>query len=300
MYNLLDMKLMQYASEELNLSAVAARARLSLPAVSIRLSNLEKSTGVQLLHRTGQLRVTPAGKRFLESAATILKEADALSADLDLIKSGKTARLRIMCNASVAIDDLPLVIDVLEEEFPTLYVEILEGSFPDIRNAVMDGIVDIGLLSSDMHIPGLQFIKYKTEELVLVCPKDHPLAQNSIKQVSFVDTLGYDFIGVDHSKYIRALADMIAIENNLHIKYRAIVSNFETQCVLVGKTQLGIALVMETVAKRHLHTTNTTIIKLTDDWAKGDFMVCVRDLENSPPLLQRFTELMQIRYASIK
>ena len=300
MYNLLDMKLMEYASEELNLSAVAARARLSLPAVSIRLSNLEKSVGVQLLHRSGQLRVTPAGKRFLESTKKILKEADALSADLDLIKLGKTARLKIMCNTSVGIDDLPLVIEMLEKEFPTLYVEILEGSFPEIRIAVMDGSADVGLLSSEMHIPGLQFIKYKTEKLVLLCPKDHPLAQSSKKLIPFSSALKYDFIGVDHTKYIRALADMTATEKNTHIKYRAVVSNFETQCVLVGQTQLGIALVMETVARRHIESTNTTIVHLTDEWATGDFMVCVRDLENSPPLLKRFTELLKQRYRNIE
>lgn len=296
MYDLLDMKLMHYASEELNLGAVAARASLSLSAVSIRLTNLEVSIGVQLLYRSGNLRLTTAGKRFLITAIEILNEADKLSTDLDAIKFGKTARIKIMCNASLAMDDLPYVIDRLDIEFPTLYVEIVEGSFPEIRNAVMNGSADIGLLASDTPIPGLNFIKYKAERLVLLVPADHPLAQTDEKAIPFQRSLGYDFIGIDHSKYIRTLADRIASEHDTHIHYRATVSNFEAQCTLVGQTDMGIALVIETIAKRYVNTMQVKQLALTDAWANGHMMTCVRDLDTAPVVVQRFVELLQRRF----
>jgi DNA-binding transcriptional LysR family regulator len=296
MYDLLDMKLMQYASEELNLGAVAARASLSLSAVSIRLTKLEVSIGVQLLYRSGTLRLTAAGKRFLVTAITILDEAEKLSTDLDAIRFGKTANIKIMCNASLAIDDLPYVIDRLDIEFPTLYVDQVEGSFPEIRNAVMNGSADIGLLASDTPIPGLNFIKYKTEKLVLLVPMDHPLAQSDEKAIPFQHSLAYDFIGTDHSKYIRNLADRIATEHDTHIHYRATVSNFEAQCTMVGQTDMGIALVMETIAKRYTSTMQVKQIALTDDWASGHLMACVRDLDTAPIVVKRFVELMQMRF----
>lgn len=300
MYDLLDMKLMQYANEELTLGAVATRASLSLAAVSIRLTKLEAVIGNQLLYRTsGNLRLTPAGKRFLKSAAIILKEADILSADLDAIKFGKTARLKIMCNASLAIDDLPLVIDRLESEFPTLYIEINEGSFPDIRRAVMDGSADVGLIASPAPVPGLDFVRYKSDRLVLLVPADHPLAQNSEREIPFSNGLPYDFIGVDDSKYIRGLADKVAMDHNTRIHYRAIVSSFETQCTLVGNTHMGIALVLETIAKRYISTTHARMLQLTDEWASGDFAICARDIEHAPVVIRRFVDLMQMRFNRI-
>jgi DNA-binding transcriptional LysR family regulator len=298
MYDLLDMKLMQYASEELNLGAVAARASLSLSAVSIRLTKLEVSIGVQLLYRSGTLRLTAAGKRFLITASAMLDEADKLSTDLDAIRFGKTARIKIMCNASLAIDDLPYVVDRLNIEFPSLYVEIVEGSFTEIRNAVTNGNVDIGLLASDAPLPGLSFIKYKAERLVLLAPSDHPLAQTDEKAIPFQRSLAYDFIGTDHSKYIRTLADRIATEHDTHIHYRATVSNFEAQCTLVGQTDMGIALVMETIAKRYTSTMQVKQIALTDEWASGHLMICARDLDTAPIVIKRFVALMQMRFKS--
>lgn len=299
MFDLIDVKLIKYADEELTLSSVAARARLSLPAVSLRITRLEEKLGVKLLHRTGQLRLTDAGKRFLISANLMIAEAEKLTADIDEIKLGKSARIKIMCNTSVAMDDLPLAIDRLDVEFPTVHFEITDGSFPEIRRAVFENHVDVGLIISPTQIPGVDLIPYKQEKFVLLVPADHELAQLSTRQIKFKDALKYAFIGVERTKYTRSLADSIALEYSTHIHYRAIVDDFETQCTIVGKTHLGIALVLESVAKRHILISNTRIIQLNDEWANSEFMICVRQSENVSPVVKRFIELMQKRFAQI-
>ncbi len=64
------------AAEELNISRASSRLRISQPAVSRQIHDLEDELGVELFVReSGGLRLTPAGEAFLPQARDILRRS---------------------------------------------------------------------------------------------------------------------------------------------------------------------------------------------------------------------------------
>src|SRR5436190_20267994 len=61
-------------AEELNISRASARLRISQPAVSRQLRDLEQELGVELFRREKSgLKLTPAGETFLAHARDLLR-----------------------------------------------------------------------------------------------------------------------------------------------------------------------------------------------------------------------------------
>src|SRR5262249_60123708 len=64
------------AADELNISRASARLRISQPAVSRQLRDLEEELGVDLFAREKSgLRLTPAGESFLAHARDLLRRS---------------------------------------------------------------------------------------------------------------------------------------------------------------------------------------------------------------------------------
>jgi DNA-binding transcriptional LysR family regulator len=83
-------------AEELNISRASARLRISQPAVSRQLRDLEEELGVQLFRRekTG-LKLTSAGETFLAHARDLLRRSgDAVKA-MAALKGGAKEKLTV-------------------------------------------------------------------------------------------------------------------------------------------------------------------------------------------------------------
>jgi len=64
-------------AKELNGSRASARLRISQPAVSRQLRDLEEELGVPLFHRgNSRLKLTPAGEAFLAHARDLLRRSN--------------------------------------------------------------------------------------------------------------------------------------------------------------------------------------------------------------------------------
>src|SRR3954451_5211124 len=78
-------------AEELNVSRASARLRISQPAVSRQLRDLEEELGVALFHREKSgLKLTPAGETFLAHARDLLRRSgDAVKQMMAFIQRAK-------------------------------------------------------------------------------------------------------------------------------------------------------------------------------------------------------------------
>src|SRR5215471_2496486 len=70
-------------AEELNISRASARLRISQPAVSRQLRDLEEELGVDLFHRrNSRLKLTAAGEAFLAHARDLLRRSNDAAMDM--------------------------------------------------------------------------------------------------------------------------------------------------------------------------------------------------------------------------
>jgi len=91
-----DIKIFLKVVQKKSFSAAAAELNLSQSAVSKHVARLERSLGVQLLHRsTHQLSLTEAGADFCERAAHIVTELDDARKSAAALSAGIKGGLRI-------------------------------------------------------------------------------------------------------------------------------------------------------------------------------------------------------------
>src|SRR6266487_783899 len=96
-------------AEELNFSRAAERLHMAQPPLSVAIRQLEQEVGTALLTRTtGDVRLTDAGKAFLEGArAATLAEADRTVAEARRASAGELGRLRIAFSWGARFVTLP-------------------------------------------------------------------------------------------------------------------------------------------------------------------------------------------------
>lgn len=150
----------------------AARALgVTQSALSKRIKNLEATAGTPVLERTAAgVRPSAAGRSVLEDARRLLAHADALESRL-LAHAQIEAPVRLAVSPALADQVLPAAIatrDVSQGELP---IELLVANSPEVRRAVEEGRVDIGVAAADVGEDlgaGAQLLG--EDELVVVMP----------------------------------------------------------------------------------------------------------------------------------
>jgi len=112
---------------------------------------------------------------------------------------------------------------------------------------------------------------------------DHPLAIRS--SVSFDETLVYEHIGLHEGStllaFLRGLLDRHGYDRKLRIQVRS----FEAMCRM-AEAGVGIGVVPESAAIRHVQTMQIALIKIDEPWAVLKHYVLVRELDALPRAAQ--------------
>lgn len=295
MYDFLDLKLIQYMNEETSLSAVAARARMSLPAVSQRLAKLEEHFDTKLLRRSGRFGLTPSGLVLFNAASNVHGAIADAERDLLAIRAKSEARLRIACSDSVLIDDLPLVLDRLVAENPELRVTVQDVPRSQVADQIADDLIDVALVSNATPTNQYELSEYKVERVCIVAPLSHTLSQKP-GGIPLEDALSFDFIVVSNGNRQEDLLDSVISATGQAPRIRAQVQSIEALCVLVGQTHMGIGLALETAARRHERSQPIQVLRLSDPWAFRQLQAMTKPLADTSRSTQSFVSLLTERF----
>jgi DNA-binding transcriptional LysR family regulator len=167
-----DIETVVALSRELSLTAAAQRLGVSRQAISQRLDKIEDKLGHTIATRKGRLILTAEGKEIAAHCATLQQAFVNLHAKLQRLKE---PRLDIMADEVLLKCDLPLVVQQMLLNNPTLRIGLHRGSFSEIIRNVMDGTIDAGLIAGNPHVPGLRLVQYRIERVCLMMSCSHPL-----------------------------------------------------------------------------------------------------------------------------
>ena len=128
-------------------SAAAERLRLSQPAVSLQVRQLEERLGVRLLERVGK-RATPtaAGLELVEHARRIDAEV-AAALDGMAAHAGAAGRVRIGTGATASIYLLPPLLGDLKRRFPSIEITVRTGDTADVLKDLEETALDLGFVT---------------------------------------------------------------------------------------------------------------------------------------------------------
>ncbi|MCA0239519.1 MAG: LysR family transcriptional regulator [Proteobacteria bacterium] len=279
-FDLLDLRLFQAIASLSNMTRAAQAQHLSLPAASARVRALERHAGVPLLQREARgVRLTPAGEAFLHHARGILRQTEALRLDLRDCVRGLRGHLRIHANTTAVTDILPAVLPAFLRGNPKVNVDIQERQNEEIAPAVLEARADVGIVSTRMEVPGLRSLHFSTDQLVLVVPKGHRFARR--KRMAFASTLEESHVGTRAGSTLRQHLVHVTALMGRSIHFRVELSNFDAVCRMVA-AGVGIGVVPEISARRHLALLPIVQVELSDAWRVRERCVLIRDDEALP------------------
>lgn len=165
MDRLLLMSVFVAVAEEKGLAAGARRLRMSPPAATRAIAELEEHLGVTLLHRTTrQVRTTEAGERYLEDCRRIIADADA--ADESAAGFNTQVRGRLVVTAPVLfgrIVVMPGIIDYLTR-YPETQVSAM---FVDRMVNLLEEGIDVGIRIGELEDSNLRATRAGSERIVV-------------------------------------------------------------------------------------------------------------------------------------
>lgn len=129
-----------------SVSAAAASLRLSQPAVSKQIAELEATLGVKLFERNARgVRPTAAGELLAGYAQRLFALAEEAERALGEMQNLRRGRLRIGASMTIGVYLAPPLLAQFRRQCPELEIEFLIGNTDAIQKKLLDRELDIGL-----------------------------------------------------------------------------------------------------------------------------------------------------------
>lgn len=294
-HDFVSLQLFVAVAETGSISRGAQRAHLALAAASKRIAELESQVGTAILYRHARgVTLTPAGDALLHHARVVLQTLDRMTSDLSEYSHGVKGHVRVFANASAIIEFLPHDLSAFLAAHPHLRIDLEERSSGEIPRALLEGRTDVGIFDATAVSGALELADYRRDCLVLVTPRDHPLARR--KRIAFRDALDYDVVGLHQGTALLNLIANAASEAGKPLKLRIQVRSFDAMCRMI-EAGIGVGVLPEAAIGPQLAALELNRIALGDAWAARRHVVAVRSRSALPPparlLVQHLTASLQ-------
>ena len=165
-------------AEEGSLSAAGKRLKVSQPTLSVFLSKLENSLGVDLFFREKKRLVpTPAGNIYLNAARKIISVHDQTYQSIHHLTHELTESINVGATPLRGSIMIAQIFPTFSKRFPDVKINIVESYMQELWNNLRERRVSFALAAyADGGHSDFDFINISIEELVLAVPKFHQLA----------------------------------------------------------------------------------------------------------------------------
>jgi len=256
-----------------SLVGAAQHLRISQPAVSRHISDLELQTGLTLFRRTGN-RATPTKEAFgllaeVDRAFIGLREIEA---QVPRIASGEMDSITLAAMPVVATTMLPEVVAELSSEFPAANIELQSAHSSHIIPRVRGGSFALGIVSLRQPTVGVRVMWRESFPYYCLLPHDDPLVEKDI--IRPADLAGRALIGYAETAMSGVMLDraLSGVSPPPIVRMRVHLSKTTWALVANG---CGIAIVESFAA--HVHRSRGGIVRKFDTDTKFDLTLIVWD-----------------------
>src|SRR5947208_8946434 len=186
-----------------NVSRAALKLHVSQPALSRQIRDLEDEIGFCLLERTAKsVRLTDAGRAFLDDARELLRQADDAVKKARAVASTEPAELHVGHSPTPFAEILPKTLRAFQRAMPNVHVRLHDWSNKDTLDGVRGGRLELGLITAPPRGSSLRDLRY--EELfrqrvcVAVAPQ-HPFARR--RSVALIEAAAEPLICLTREDY---------------------------------------------------------------------------------------------------
>lgn len=166
------LKALKVIVETGSITRAAERLGYSQPGLTGMLNRLEQEIGYPVLQRgSGGVSLTEAGEALMPHVERILRDSRALEQAIADHRPEERRILRIGSYTSISRNWLPPVLKGFGAQFPDVQLTVKDGSCMDIEQWLMEGTIDVGLLSNCFSAP-LEFLPLLQDPYYAVLPPE--------------------------------------------------------------------------------------------------------------------------------
>lgn len=166
------LKALKVIVETGSITRAAERLGYSQPGLTGMLNRLEQEIGYPVLQRgSGGVSLTEAGEALMPYVDRILRDSRALEQAIADHRPEERRILRIGSYTSISRNWLPPVLKGFGAQFPDVQLTVKDGSCMDIEQWLMEGTIDVGLLSNCFSAP-LEFLPLLQDPYYAVLPPE--------------------------------------------------------------------------------------------------------------------------------
>ena len=156
----------------------AEHCRVTQPALSMQILELERSLGVELIERRHrQLILTDAGREIEQRAEAILSQVRDLQDYARSIGGGLAGPLRLGVIPSLAPYALPPLLPLIQDRYPQLDLHIRETQTDTLVAELLDGQLDLLLLALPIEHRDVQTAALFEDRFWFAVPGDREFAE---------------------------------------------------------------------------------------------------------------------------
>jgi DNA-binding transcriptional LysR family regulator len=152
--------------------------RLSQPAISKSLNELESQLHVALVDRSGRpVRLTEAGETLYARARELFGVERIAERELRELRGLKRGVLRIAASTTIATYLLPPILGRFHLRRPGVRIQVSSANTRAVLRMLVESRVDVALVEGPVAHPSVEVVPWRNDELVVIAPADHPLTQ---------------------------------------------------------------------------------------------------------------------------
>jgi LysR family transcriptional regulator, low CO2-responsive transcriptional regulator len=162
-------------------SDAARQLGISQPAVTQRISRLERSVGQRLFGREGRrIVMTDAGEMLDAFARRIFHLLDAAGDAMDNLAGLRTGHLDVGASRTAGAYYVADLLDRFKQRYPGVRVSLVVGNSETILTRVLAFGLHAGLIAGPCDDPRLASLPLIRDRMLVVLPPGHPLSTKPV------------------------------------------------------------------------------------------------------------------------
>jgi DNA-binding transcriptional LysR family regulator len=267
-------------AEETSMTRAAARLSLTPSALSMLIRAMEDELGVKLFERTTRkLVLTEAGQGLLPVVKDVFQRLDAGVQSVLRTQQVKESVLTLATSPLMAASFVPKAMAGFRELHPAVKIRLLDAPVDTLPDLVRTGAVDMVICTASDEISDLHQELLYVDRLMLVCHRDHVLAQS--KEVSWEELINEPLVLMQQGSGLRTLADRALAKWSKNLTPAHEVSHVATALGLVEAGEGVSVLPSYAIARSQprLNTPNIVTIPIVSPVVKRRVVALARSSE---------------------
>lgn len=260
----------------MSFTKAAETLHMTQPAVTFQVKQLEEFFDTRLFDRThNKITLTDAGKVVYGFSERILDSYEKMNDEVRELTGEVKGSLIIGASTTIAEYLLPSLLGVFKKRFEDVNIRLQVGNTETIVSMVENNMVDLGVVEAPVYNKNLEVDICRLDEMQLICPVNHPLANRD--KISIEQIRKYGYISREEGSGSRAVINTYIREQGLSYSDLNVVMELGSpEAVKMSvESEVGLAIVSRSTLAKELKLNALKAIPL------------------DPPLLRPFSHVRQ-------